>query len=104
MLAAVAADTRVRDVAAGALGVVALLLGVVAGLGVLRPPATGTPGSTPVVAAVGVVVGLVGLYVGPTRGLGRRVAVVGTGIALLGLAIWGGAAAIDLLLDASADA
>ncbi|CAN5770792.1 hypothetical protein BH24ACT15_BH24ACT15_37600 [soil metagenome] len=58
-------------------------------------------GDVALLAAVGVAVGVVGLVLGPQRGVGRRVAVMGTGVSLLGLALYWGAIGLEAVLDSS---
>ena len=90
-----------QDLLSGGLGLLAGVLGVVAARGVLQPPEEGLASSVLVTAVIGVVIGIVGLTVGRTRGVGRQVASIGTGIALVGLLLYGGSIALDALLEAS---
>lgn len=90
-----------QDMIAGGLGLLALALGGGATLGVLRPTETGIADNVLMLAVIGTLVGVVGLYLGRTRGLGRQIAILGTGVALIGLGLFGGAMALDALLDAA---
>ena len=96
-------DNTIKDLIAAFLGVLAFALGAGAILGLLRP-ADGVAGTNvPFLAIAGLLSGIAGLYVGPLRGrFGRQIAVVGTGVALIGLALFGGSIAIDLILEAGA--
>ena len=96
-----ARGTQGQDLASGGLGLLALVLGGAAVLGIVRPPESGPSGSVPVLAIVGLLAGVLGLYMGRTRGPGRQVAIVGTGVALIAVILFGGALALDLLLDAA---
>ncbi len=86
---------------AGGLGLLERALGGGAVLGGLRPADDGIAGNVPVLALVGTLIGVVALYVGRTRGIGRRVAIAGTGVALIGLTLFGGTVALDALLEAA---
>jgi hypothetical protein len=91
-----------REIISGGLGVLAFALGAGAIRGVVQPAADGAIDSAvPALAILAVLAGVVGLYLGHTRGIGRQLAVVGTGVAIIGLALFGGSIALDLLLDAS---
>lgn len=96
-----ARDYSGKEIASGVLGAVALVLGIMAIRGVIQPVDGVMADDVPFLAVAGLLAGVVGLYVGTTRGLMRQVAVVGTGVALIGLALFGGAIALDLLLEAS---
>ncbi len=96
-----ARETSGQEILSGALGVLALVLGAAAIRGVVQPPGGTMADSVPVLAIVGVLAGVIGLYVGNTRGIGRQVAVIGTGVAIIGLALFGGSIALDALLEAS---
>ncbi|MGI9015517.1 MAG: hypothetical protein ACR2HR_00180 [Euzebya sp.] len=91
-----------QDLGSAGLGVVALILGGLAILGVVRPQGGGAPQvSVAVQAVLGVIVGVVGLFIGRTRGIGRQLAIVGTGVALIGLALFGGGVALEALLEST---
>jgi hypothetical protein len=98
---AMADDDRAKDVAAAGLGVLALALGAAAVLGVVRPPGGVVADGLVTRAVIGFVAGAIGLYIAGSRGWGRRIAVIGTAAALVGLALAGGAIAIDVLIDRS---
>jgi hypothetical protein len=97
----VASGAQGQELVSGGLGLLALALGAGAILGVVRPGPAGIAGNVPVLALVGLVAGVLGLYAGRTRGPGRQLAVLGTGVTLVALMLFGGALALDLLLDAS---
>ena len=82
-----AQDVNGKEILAGALGVLALALGGGTILGVLRPPGGVMAVGVPPAAIVGLLAGVVGLYLGRTRGVSRQLAVVGTGVALIGLGL-----------------
>ncbi len=96
-----AQDVNGKEILAGALGVLALALGGGTILGVVRPPDGVMAVGVPPAAIIGLLAGVVGLYLGRTRGISRQLAVVGTGVALIGLALVGGAIALDVLLETS---
>ncbi len=96
-----AKDLDGKEILAGALGVLALALGGGVILSVVRPAEGALPTGIPVTAIVGLLAGVVGLYLGHNRGFSRQLAVIGTGVALIGLALVGGSIALDALLDAS---
>jgi uncharacterized membrane protein YgdD (TMEM256/DUF423 family) len=93
---------RLQDIASGALGIIAGVLGAVAIKGVLQPGPSGEPAtSVAITAVVGIVVGVVAMYFGRTKGVARQIAIAGTGIALIGIAVFGGSVALEALLEAS---
>lgn len=92
-------DRTAQDIAGAGLGLLALALGAGAIVGVARPPEGVIPGSVPYLAFVGLLAGVVGLYLAGTRGIAHNLAVLGTGVALVGLALFGGSVAIELLLE-----
>lgn len=81
------------------LGLLALLLAGLAILGVIRPEDGTIGGDVPILAGGGLLSGLVGLYVGRTTGPGRQVAIVGAAVGFVALALWGGALALESLLE-----
>lgn len=89
---------QARDVAAIGLGALAGVLGIASVLGVVRPPGGVLPDGLAVRAVAGVLAGVVGLYVARPRGYGRRLATYGMALALIGLAFFGGALALDALI------
>ena len=89
---------QARDVAAIGLGVLAGVLGIASVLAVVRPPGGVLPDDLAVRAIGGVLAGVIALYVARPRGYGRRVATYGTALALIGLAFFGGALALDALI------
>lgn len=94
-------DDRARDIAAAGLGLLALALGAATILGVVRPTGGVVATGIPVRGIVALVVGFVGLYLARSRGFGRQLAVLGTAVALVGLAFYGGAIAIEALIAES---
>lgn len=96
-----ASRTQGQELASGGFGALALALGAGSILGVVRPPASGMSTSVPTLAIAALVAGVVGLYLGRTRGIGRQLAIVGTGVALIAVVLFVGALALDLLLDAA---
>lgn len=93
-------DSTIKDLIAAALGVLAFALGAGAILGLVRPADGVAASNVPLLAVAGMFAGIVGLYIGPMRGrFGRQIAVIGTGVALIGLALFGGSVAIDLILE-----
>ena len=92
-------NDQAKDIAGGGLGILALALGATTILRVVRPPGGVMPDNLLVMAVVAVVAGVIGLDLGGTRGIGRQVAVLGTAVALIGLAVLGGAMAIEALVD-----
>ncbi|MEE8599983.1 hypothetical protein [Euzebya tangerina] len=94
-------NNTIKDIVAAALGVLALALGVGAIRGVLVPVDGVQPSNLPFMAVTGLISGVAGLYIGPMRGrFGRQVAVIGTGVALIGIAVFGGSIALELILEA----
>lgn len=92
-------NDQAKDIAAVGLGVLALALGGATIMGVVRPPGGVMADNLLTMAVIALVSGIIGLYLGGTRGRGRQVAVLGTAIALIGLALLGGAFAIEALVD-----
>ncbi|CAN5504928.1 hypothetical protein BH23ACT9_BH23ACT9_18230 [soil metagenome] len=91
-------NEQAKDLAAAGLGLLALALGAATILGVVRPSGDG-PSNLLLMGLVGFVAGMAGLYLAQARGYGRQLAVFGTAIALIGLAVYGGALAIDALIS-----
>jgi hypothetical protein len=91
-------NDQARDVAAIGLGALAGVLGLAAVLGVVRPPGGILPDDLAIRAIGGVLAGVFALYVARPRGYGRRLATYGMAIALVGLAFFGGALALDALI------
>lgn len=92
-------NDQARDVAAAGLGVLALALGAATVLGVVRPPDGVMADNLLIRAVVGLVSGLIGLWLARTRGYGRQIAVLGTAVALIGLAVLGGGLALEALVE-----
>lgn len=92
-------NEQAKDIAAAGLGLLALALGAATILGVVRPPGGVMADNLLTMAVVALVAGIGGLYLGGTRGRGRQVAVIGTAAALIGLALLGGAFAVEALVD-----
>lgn len=89
---------RPEDVAASAAGLLAMALGAATIMAVLQPEASMAE-NLPQLSIGGLLAGVVGLYLGSTRGYGRRVAAVGLAVALIGLLLFGGDVAFTALLD-----
>ncbi|HUG86155.1 MAG TPA: hypothetical protein VMM13_16445 [Euzebya sp.] len=92
-------NEKAKDFAAAGLGVLALALGGATIMGVVRPPSGVMADNLLTMAVIANVAGIFGLYLGGTRGRGRQIAVLGTAIALIGLALVGGAFAVETLVD-----
>lgn len=96
-----ARDDQAKDIAAAGLGLLALALGAATILGVIRPPDGVMADNLLLMGGVGVVGGMIGLYLAHTRGYARQLAVLGTAVAMVGLALYGGAIALEALIEVS---
>ncbi|AXV05224.1 hypothetical protein DVS28_a0517 [Euzebya pacifica] len=87
------------ELPSAAFGLLALALSAGAALGVLRPGPEGMADNVPILAFAGLIAGVVGLYVGKTRGLGRQMATLGAAAGLLAILLFGGSIAVDAILN-----
>lgn len=92
---------EIRELASGGLGIMGLVFGTRALLGFGRLVEGVISDDVALLAMVGLAVGVVGLLLGRSRGLGRQVAVIGTGVSLLGLALFWGARGLEAVLGSS---
>lgn len=87
-----------EDIAALGLGSLAFALGLGGIVGVLQPDGA-MAANLPVLVFGALLAGVAGLFIGPTRGWGRRASLVGTSVALIAVLVFGGDVAINLLLE-----
>lgn len=86
-----------EDWLAAGLGLLALALGVGAVAGLVRPGGEEAAGNVPVLAFASLLAGLVAIFVARTKGMGRRLAVIGCAAGLVAVVLFGGFVAVESL-------
>lgn len=85
------------DLAPAALGTLALALAAGSALGIVQPDEAGMANNVPGLGVAALVAGVIGLFIGKTRGPGRQVAIIGSAAAILVLIVYGGLVAFESL-------